>query len=645
MTIQDAISLFDAGKITEALEMFIKLYNESQDFQERINIMSILQEASYTPNKAEMEQIYRRNIRLLSQYPFILGLKALAYEELIISMYMVSDTSFYVYDSAKQKFIYKYETATDPAFDMCLKNFENKRLYDNEQNFEKIAYITRNIRKSENLGMENHLFLHYDSMDYIVPLLLVHDWTEILSDEKLVITIGMNHKVEPEEFSSVFGIEYSVNDAKELTLEEIQRMIFGWKIANVTGTSFLADIMDFHPCLLTIPDCFFNDFYVYYLTYLKGKISDQLIPYLKSLPDDCKEKSVFFNITHVPDTPLPQDTYIELSRVSTNEFLEALRRILPVNSVPTLQQWISGIYLAFAKCHNRNLNTRVVPAVFMYPHDDMFYLAGVERKRVEFYLDMIQSYADFKIIAIIRDPVTQAGSVIRYMTEMHPMAKDKNGKVLLDPFYCVAFGSFLPKDYLFANELPIRNHIRVIRFEDLKLNPEASLESMTNFLDIPMCDTMYKTTWCGHTRDAVGTGGDIFQGFSSKPLYNQHSKYFSIFDKYRIEMLLSGLMKYYGYEALYYENETLSVSEKVSLFMYPFRFENIEIAMSVERKKASRNQGMNFVKLAAMVYTAVEKQPITVSGTPYTYSYIPWLRPVKELMRCPAYKSREYPKR
>lgn len=89
MTIQDAISLFDAGKITEALEMFIKLYNESQDFQERINIMSILQEASYTPNKAEMEQIYRRNIRLLSQYPFILGLKALAYEELIISMYMV----------------------------------------------------------------------------------------------------------------------------------------------------------------------------------------------------------------------------------------------------------------------------------------------------------------------------------------------------------------------------------------------------------------------------------------------------------------------------------------------------------------------------------------------------------------------------
>ena len=86
------------------------------------------------------------------------------------------------------------------------------------------------------------------------------------------------------------------------------------------------------------------------------------------------------------------------------------------------------------------------------------------------------------------------------MLESHPMAKDANGNHQLDPFYCMAFGTFLPKDYLFANEHPLKEHISVIRFEDLKLNPEATLESLTDFLDIPMCETMYQTMFISLVR-------------------------------------------------------------------------------------------------------------------------------------------------
>ena len=64
----------------------------------------------------------------------------------------------------------------------------------------------------------------------------------------------------------------------------------------------------------------------------------------------------------------------------------------------------------------------------------------------------------------------------------------------------MAFGTFLPKDYLFANEHPLKEHISVIRFEDLKLNPEATLESLTDFLDIPMCETMYQTMFISLVR-------------------------------------------------------------------------------------------------------------------------------------------------
>ena len=161
------------------------------------------------------------------------------------------------------------------------------------------------------------------------------------------------------------------------------------------------------------------------------------------------------------------------------------------------------------------------------------------------------TYPDYKAIATIRDPVTHAGSVTRFMLESHPMAKDTNGNHQLDPFYCMAFGTFLPKDYLFANEHPLKEHISVIRFEDLKLNPEATLESLTDFLDIPMCETMYQTTWCGQGHDGLTTAGVVLQGFDTKPLYSQHSKYLSIFDKYRIEMLMYPLMKQYGYEPMF----------------------------------------------------------------------------------------------
>lgn len=70
MTIQDAVALFDQGQYKEAFESFATIYNETQSLQERQDIMSILQEAYYAPNVAELQENYEKNIAALSKYPY-----------------------------------------------------------------------------------------------------------------------------------------------------------------------------------------------------------------------------------------------------------------------------------------------------------------------------------------------------------------------------------------------------------------------------------------------------------------------------------------------------------------------------------------------------------------------------------------------
>ena len=394
---------------------------------------------------------------------------------------------------------------------------------------------------------------------------------------------------------------------------------------------------------MTIPACKFNDFYPYYMKYLKDKTAAEAISFLRAFPDQSEEKALFYQITHVLDKGLPEDTYREANRVSIDRLLDGILHLFPIDKPPTPREWISGIYLAYANCHDRELNTRVIPAVFMYPHDDMFYLAGVERVRMEFYWDLACSYPDYKVIAMIRDPVTQAGSVTRFMLEGHEMAKDSNGNHRLDPFYCMAFGALLPKDYLFPNEHPMRRHTSVVRFEDLKLNPEATLESLTDFLDLPVSETLYRTTCCGYRQNAVASDGTVFEGFDVKPLYNQHSRYLSIFDKYRIELLMYDLMRQYGYEPLYYEREAFSPEQIYALFQLPFRCDGIKNTMSAEQRAQSRNAGMNFIQFAIAVNSMQERNALKISDLSYTFSFLPWLRPKEELLKAPLYQTRRYP--
>lgn len=461
--------------------------------------------------------------------------------------------------------------------------------------------------------------------------MLVCDFEAILAQRKFVFLIGEeNFAKYPINFKAEFGIDYSQCARKDIELDDIKRMVFGWKTMNVAGTSFLADIMDFHPDLLTVPDCLLQmGFPVRFREQLIGKSTKDALSFLRSLPDNDERKSWVVQLLSGDDT-------LGVKDISTGKFLDTLANVLKNKSKPTPKEWLTAIYLAFSRCRGRELNRRIVPALFVYPHDDLFYLAGMARDQLELYFDIVLDFPYHKVITCVRDPITHAGSTIRFMTKTHETALNDKGEIQHDPFYCFAFGCFLPKDVFFIKQHPLYPDMRVVRFEDLKLNPKATLSSLTEYLDIPLTPSMYSTSFCGVSNKGWSTSGDLFEGFDPKPVFSEHNEYLSNFDKYRIEMALEKEYEVYGYKPMYYDGQRFSDDEKLEMMKLPFLCETMKTSLPIESLRAGRKSGMNFI----IFRLAIKQIPFKISGIDGDFVPIPWLRPKEELLSVPLYTNR-----
>lgn len=626
---QDAVAKFDTGEIRDALLSFVDLY---QNGYQREQILQILDEACYQPNEVEMRENYENNVAALAKYPFVIGGQFDTFEDLPLRLYMIDESEFYIFALNTKRFLSVYRSEDGSQPDLHSAQIDAPLFLENEANLSHLTFLNDVIRGSEDIACDNHIYLYYDSLSELARLLLVSDIEPLLAEQKFVFLFGRENRTYPLDFKERFRIDYAACQPRELSVNEIKRIIFGWKIANVSGTSFLADIMDFHPDLLTIPDCVMHSFADLYNGQLKGKTRAEAVSFLRQLPDEDPQKSGIMNLVRSNSEQLSEALRMEFNRVSAEEFLTVLESVLDEFPRPNARQWLIGIFLTYARCHGRSFG-RVIPALFLYPHDDMFYLAGIEQDRVNFYFDLVEGFPYHKVIALIRNPVTQAGSVANYMTCGHPQARNAQGEVQLDPFYCVAIGSFLPKDYYFPLQHPLRESTRVIRFEDLKLNPKATFASMSEFLNISVTQSMFRTTWCGLTRDGITTENTVFEGFDPAPVYKSYDQYLSVFDKYRIELLLRDLIEVYGYQAKYYDGQQFSYEEIVKMMELPFLLESIKTALPPARKHSSRESGMRFIKAAA----AIKGFPFARNGGTEQFAPLPWLQPKEELLEQPLF--------
>ena len=230
MTIPEAIALFDAGDYKEAFVSFTNIYNKSQNAQERQDIMTMLQEAYYQPNESELREHYKRNVQALAAYPYFWEKQFANFSSLSFLLFPISDDSYYLYDKKADCFVGEYDGATRRQMRYFFENLYQALRVEDEDNLYNLTFLFDNVRRSEDVAMDNHVYLLYHSWEPLQRVMQVGDLTPILEHKKFVFLIGQeNFYRYPVNFKDEFDIHYDRMEPQKLQIHEMKRICYWWK--------------------------------------------------------------------------------------------------------------------------------------------------------------------------------------------------------------------------------------------------------------------------------------------------------------------------------------------------------------------------------------------------------------------------------
>ena len=231
------------------------LYNQgfAQD-----DILAIMDEAFYQPNVKRLQKRYEKNCKLLSKYPYIFRKDFLAFDELPIIFFPYDDNQYTPYDVKEQHFR-EYVNFQHPVISRnFFKDLEKPILAADVFSQYELEYLNDNVRKSEWVARENHIYLHYTSWPVFCAYLQCLDLQALLKDKKIVFLIEDEIEQYPIDFKERFGIDYSKNEVKPIGVREINRLIWHTQLSAHNGGDFFNEIFDAHPNLLVVQSVMFD---------------------------------------------------------------------------------------------------------------------------------------------------------------------------------------------------------------------------------------------------------------------------------------------------------------------------------------------------------------------------------------------------
>lgn len=438
-------------------------------------------------------------------------------------------------------------------------------LVTDEFNRAHFEYLENNVRRSEDFGGDNHIYAHYTSLELFCLLLQTIDLTPFLAREKFIFLIGdETDTLYPLDFKSEYGIDYDARESQPVRLDELNRLLIAWHTIGSNGTTFLSTLLDSHPNCINIK-VYGGDFPEFYHGVLEGKSVAEMAQALRVN----KDRYVYAYITYLLN---PNDRDVKgVCPVPTYEGLVTqLFKIFPGDYKPSMGEWLKGLVLAYSYALGRDLNARVAPAVFFYDHR---YIAG--GPLLPLMKEAIEHFKYVRAVSPIRRITSGITSGIRngFRANKGVVQTSQVGNLSFPPLNYLNLteekSGLDSKSYLLKPNDKYLKVRRIVRFEDLKLQPKATLEALCDWFDIPWSDTLLKTSINGVTEYY---GGTSVTGFDKTPLYRRYEEFLSHFDGYRLEMLVLDLMKIYGYKPIFYtDGEKYSVEEIEEMFRVHFK--------------------------------------------------------------------------
>ncbi len=558
--------LHSGGNYKVSYTCFRDLYNQGH-FQEQI--LPLMAGAFYEPNVKELESRYQQNCRLLKKYPYLFRKDFLPFEQLPILFFPYDENGYVPFFPDRRRFG-DYINFKNPVVSRnFFRDLEKPILADDVYSQYELEYLNDNVRRSEYIGRENHVYLHYADWGIFCAHLQCLDLHRLLKDEKLIFLIGGDIQRYPIDFKAEYGIDYSRCPLKPVGVREINRLIWHTQLSAHNGGDFFNEVFDAHPNMLVLSSIMIEE--------LTGSIDA-----MKEKMD--RAKSLREALELFPDWPAARVE--ELYRINgrqEKDFAAAVFLENPISSAG--QDWSS----------------RIAPAVFLQPHfPRIVYNLYVERGSGRTVLESedyetVQNMPLFRQFKYIKTFTPMRRFTTSYCGSMRfiyynvktggTISRDTNCQNVVSDMISeyIANRSFMadPEDRLYQDSI-------LVRFEDAKLNPLATFTALAAFLDVPYAESMTRCTEGG--KDFC-TPGNV-KGFDTASVYRTYDEFANNSERCFIEYFLRDAYAYYGYDFHYYDGTPMD-DDRVQALIDDFTTLDHYIRWSWEKAFDSLRTGEN----------------------------------------------------
>lgn len=518
---------FSEGDYQIAYTTFVSLYNRGCYQAE---LMDLMMQAFYLPNINEQRKIYEKNCKRLNRYPYLFRKDFLAFDDLPIMFFPFNDEGYIPYYKAKNRFG-NYVNFNDPVIDRYFfKDLENPILAKDVYSQYQLEYLTDNVRKSEWVGRENHIYLHYTDWAMFCAYLQCLSIYNLLRDRKQVFLIGNEVSQYPIDFKERFGIDYSKYPVKPVSIREVNRLIWHTQLSSHNGGDFFNEIFYGHPNLLAYESVIFED----------------IIQKIETGREQLKKVSA--KATGIVG---------QLAELGN----------------PTDKDILIAFFLSDEKKSSAiDKNARIAPALFFQPH---FYnisydlTKDADSNRAVLHSEqydsirnskLFQQFKYVKTFTPMRRITTSYAATMRFALNS---TYQKKGAVVKDNMAV----RLLNRSYLIDKQDRLYRDSVLVRFEDGKLNPKATFTALAAFLDIPYAQTM---TYCSGEDglNPESLKGNV-RGFDPATVYRTYDEFANEDERAFLEFFMRDAYAQYGYDFQYYKGETVDeewIRDKISKF-------------------------------------------------------------------------------
>ena len=506
---------FSRGSYQVAYTSFVSLYNRGLY---RAELLDLMTQAFYLPNVEKQRRQYERNCAALAKYPYLFRKDFPPFEDLPIQFFPFNDEGYVPFLKAEDRFD-KYVNFNDPVIDRYFfRDLERPVLAVDVYSQYHLEYLNDNVRKSEWVGRENHIYLHYTDWMTFCAYLQCLELRPLLPGKKLVFLIEGEVGQYPIDFQARFGIDYSQYPVKPVSIREVTRLIWHTQLATHNGGDFFNEIFYGHPNLLAYESVILDDLRKR-LTELKAEghqRADWLAPRLRQQLDRIKR-------------PTEKDLLVAL-------FLN--------------NPYISG---------GLDPTSRIAPALFFQPHfynilyeiresedrsTPVLYSEEYEQIRTS---PLFLGFPYIKTFTPMRRPTTSYAASVRFANDK----RFQGGKTTV--FTDIMAQRLLNRSYLIDPWDRLYRDSVLVRFEDGKLNPRATFTALAEFLDLPYTESM---TYCSSRKgiDPESLKGNA-RGFDPATVYRTYDEFANDEERAFLEYFLRDAYEYYGYDFHYYQGE------------------------------------------------------------------------------------------